>query len=127
MERGATTIEWLTRDEDGAQPEPSSPLTTDEARARWTELLGRPDGVAVTIVSRESGRLVVAVHSREDMPAAALSRRELEVLRLTAQGRGVKEVANALGIASSTAGSHLASAMKKIGARRLAEVIVLFG
>lgn len=56
----------------------------------------------------------------------SISRRELEVLRLTAQGRGIKEVASALGDASSTVRSHLSTAMKKNGALHIAEAVVLF-
>jgi DNA-binding CsgD family transcriptional regulator len=69
-----------------------------------------------------------AIHSQETTgKGAAISQKEMEVLRLTAQGRGIKDVASALGGASSTVGSHLSTAMKKNGARHLAEVVVLFG
>jgi DNA-binding NarL/FixJ family response regulator len=103
-------------------------LSPDEVRARWALLTECADGVVMRIVSREQGRLVVAMQARETTgKGVAISQRELEVLRLTAKGRGIKEVASVLGVASSTVGSHLAAAMKKIGARNLAEVVVLFG
>lgn len=46
-----------------------------------------------------------------------LSRRELEVLRLTAEGLSSKEVATRLGISPRTAEVHRAHIMRKLGCR----------
>ena len=54
---------------------------------------------------------------------ATLSERELEVLRLVAEGQRNKEIADMLGITERTVKAHLASAFNKLGATSRAEVI----
>jgi DNA-binding NarL/FixJ family response regulator len=53
--------------------------------------------------------------SRTASPAAALSGRELEVLRLAADGLANKQIARRLGISESTVKVHLGNVFKRIG------------
>jgi DNA-binding NarL/FixJ family response regulator len=56
------------------------------------------------------------------LPLDALTVREREVLKLIAEGRSNKEMADVLHISVKTVEKHRASAMKKIGAKRAADV-----
>lgn len=69
---------------------------------------------------------VVAHLDRPAAPApvdATLSERELEVLRLVADGQRNKEIADLLGITERTVKAHLASVFNKLGATSRAEAI----
>jgi DNA-binding NarL/FixJ family response regulator len=58
-------------------------------------------------------------------PAAPLSRTELQVLRLLADGRTTREIAAELVIAVSTADRHLTHIYQKLGVRNRAEATAL--
>jgi DNA-binding NarL/FixJ family response regulator len=66
------------------------------------------------IVAAEDGRRV-----------AALTQREVQVLRLIAQGLSNEEIAGLLFIAESTAKTHVKRILAKIGARDRAQAVVL--
>ena len=66
------------------------------------------------IVDSDDGRLV-----------AALTQREVQVLRLIAQGLSNEEIAGLLFIAESTAKTHVKRILAKIGARDRAQAVVL--
>lgn len=51
---------------------------------------------------------------------AALSARQLEVLRLAAQDRSRKEIAHALGVSVFTVDAHLAAGCRALGVRSVA-------
>jgi DNA-binding NarL/FixJ family response regulator len=53
--------------------------------------------------------------NRAPSPAEGLSSRELEVLRLAAQGMANKQIARKLGISESTVKVHLGSVFRRIG------------
>jgi len=72
----------------------------------------RADGPGVTTAA--DGRLV-----------AALTQREVQVLRLIAQGLSNAEIARLLFIAESTAKTHVKRILAKIGARDRAQAVVL--
>ncbi|CAA9237546.1 MAG: two component transcriptional regulator, LuxR family [uncultured Chthoniobacterales bacterium] len=55
--------------------------------------------------------------------AAAVTKREREIIRHIADGRSNKEVAAALGISSRTAETHRAAIMRKLGASSTAEIV----
>lgn len=86
-----------------------------EAAAAAAELRGavrdgRLDGVAVDHVLAAAGHRV-----RRGTSAAGLSEREVDVLRLLAQGRPTKGIARALGISAKTADHHIQNIYAKIG------------
>jgi DNA-binding NarL/FixJ family response regulator len=59
----------------------------------------------------------LAVPARQRQPAAALSDREIEVVRLVAHGHTNAEIAEALFIAPGTVKNHVAAIGHKLGAR----------
>lgn len=69
-----------------------------------------------------AARLLAQV-ARPEPPS--LRPRELEVLRLVAQGRSNKAIAAALGLAERTVKFHLSGAMARLGAANRAEAVAL--
>jgi NarL family two-component system response regulator LiaR len=64
--------------------------------------------------------------ARVARPAApALTARELEVLRLVAQGRANKEIAAAIGVTERTVKFHLSAIMGRLGAANRTEAVAL--
>jgi DNA-binding CsgD family transcriptional regulator len=55
----------------------------------------------------------------------ALTRRELSVLRLVAQGLGNKEIASELGISTHTVKYHLGSLLAKLGVHSRTEAVTM--
>lgn len=69
-------------------------------------------------------QLARSVGGRTDGPAhAALSDRELEVLRLLGQGRSVKEIAGALDLSSKTVSTYRTRMLEKLGLKTTADLI----
>ncbi|HLG22712.1 MAG TPA: response regulator transcription factor, partial [Candidatus Manganitrophaceae bacterium] len=61
---------------------------------------------------------------RKEMPEKrALTKREVEVTRLVAEGFKNREVAGKLGISVKTVETHRANIMNKLGLRNLAQLI----
>jgi DNA-binding CsgD family transcriptional regulator len=58
-----------------------------------------------------------------DMPTPEVSKRELEVLALSARGHSSKRIAKELGISESTANYHIASVKRKFKVRTRAQAI----
>jgi HD-GYP domain-containing protein (c-di-GMP phosphodiesterase class II) len=89
-------------------------LSADEAAAelRAEVKAGRMDGEAVDAVLTAAGH---RVPRRREGPAG-LTQREVEVLRLLAQGLSNKEIAERLVISPKTAGSHIEHIYAKIDA-----------
>ena len=56
-------------------------------------------------------------------PAAALSEREAEVLRLIASGYSNKEIAGRLSLSVKTVEAHKANAMRKLGLRGRIDIV----
>ena len=79
-----------------AQPAALSPVT--------------PGGVPVPVTNRQG-----VPRSGDDLPAEALTPRELDVLGLLAEGRGNRDIAATLGISEHTVKFHLASIFGKLG------------
>jgi DNA-binding NarL/FixJ family response regulator len=65
------------------------------------------------------------VASEDGRRVAALTQREVQVLRLIAQGLSNEEIAGLLFIAESTAKTHVKRILAKIGARDRAQAVVL--
>lgn len=57
------------------------------------------------------------VPNRGEAPAQGLTEREIEVLRLVAQGYGNRQIADALFLAEGTIKNHLSSILTKLGTR----------
>lgn len=71
--------------------------------------------------------LAHAAEARADAPATGderLSRREIEVLRLLADGRTTAEIAAALTVSPFTARNHISSIQRKLGARNRVETVL---
>jgi DNA-binding NarL/FixJ family response regulator len=79
-----------------------------------------------SITRRLIERFVMAVRPRPDEPAqlARLTHREREVLRLVARGLSNAEIADALVIEDSTAKSHVARILMKLGVRDRVQAVV---
>ena len=80
-----------------------------------------------------SARPVLPTHTDPERPRPQpqvellehLTRRELEILRLFADGRTTDEIAATLNISVFTARNHIASVQRKLGARSRLEVVLL--
>lgn len=100
-------------------------------RRRVAALLHADDGIALVGAADDadlvmSERVVrAAAPATETSPDAALSARELEVLRFVARGFGNKEIAVELGITTHTVKYHLAALLEKLGVRSRTEAVSL--
>jgi two-component system invasion response regulator UvrY len=61
----------------------------------------------------------------ENQLAESLSTRELEVLRMLAQGYGVEEIGERLGLSPKTAANHQSSIKQKLGANSALQLILI--
>ncbi len=68
---------------------------------------------------------ILAGRDRGEEPAAQLSERELEVLRLAAQGLANKEIATNLGLSPRTVQSHIRNILNKLAVASRVEAVVL--
>ena len=92
-----------------------------EAGVHGYLLVGGPlnelsDGVTAVASGLRYMSLSVAQHMANSLTRAALTSREIEVLRLVAMGQPNKEIARQLGIELGTVKSHVSAIMGKLGA-----------
>ena len=84
---------------------------------------------AIVAVARGEAYLDSRVASRvialSKSPPARLTSRELEVLRLVAEGRSNKEIASRLGVSERTAKFHVTSILNKLGAENRAQAVAI--
>ena len=105
-------------------------------RASWMLGNGRENGDGMLHVFRdvtESKELLAVVRERFTPPlpadsspvdgAAALTRREIEVLRLVAQGARTKAVAERLRLSPATVRNHVQNILGKLGAHNRLEAV----
>lgn len=67
-------------------------------------------------LARRNGQWELVTSVRAEQPNYSLTRRELEVLTWTAQGKSAKQIGDILGIGKRTVDEHAQSAMRKLGA-----------
>jgi DNA-binding NarL/FixJ family response regulator len=82
-------------------------------------------GLLVTRPAPAAPAPVIGLRSRTAVGVAALSAREIEVLRLVADGRSNREAGEVLGLSALTVKSHLARIARKLGTGDRAEMVVL--
>ena len=106
-------------------------LSNAVTRRRMAALL-RADGEVALVGSAEDADLVVservvstAAPGAALQAGAALTARELEVLRLVARGLSNKEIAADLRITTHTVKYHLAAVLEKLGVRSRTEAVSL--
>ncbi|HEY3659504.1 MAG TPA: response regulator transcription factor [Steroidobacteraceae bacterium] len=76
-------------------------------------------------ISPDVQRAMTTRSATAQQMAHALSIRELEVLRLLAQGYGVEEIAVRLGLSPKTAANHQSSIKQKLGAGSALQLILI--
>ena len=106
-------------------------LSNAVTRRRVAALL-RADGEVALVGSGEDADLVVservvstAAPAAALQAGAALTARELDVLRLVARGLSNKEIAADLSITTHTVKYHLAAVLEKLGVRSRTEAVSL--
>ena len=106
-------------------------LSNAATRRRVAALL-RADGEVALVGIAEDADLVVservvstAAPGAVALAGAALTARELDVLRLVARGLGNKEIAADLRITTHTVKYHLAAVLEKLGVRSRTEAVSL--
>ena len=106
-------------------------LSNAVTRRRVAALL-RADGDVALVGTAEDADVVVservvstAAPGAVAQPGAALTARELEVLRLVARGLSNKEIAADLRITTHTVKYHLAAVLEKLGVRSRTEAVSL--
>jgi DNA-binding NarL/FixJ family response regulator len=97
---------------------------TEQALKRFLKDLGAadPDSQAVP-KARPWGRKTAAPAPAFEKPAPALSAREVEVLKLLAEGTSTKGLAEKLNISHFTARNHIQNILGKLGLHSKAQAV----
>jgi DNA-binding NarL/FixJ family response regulator len=99
-------------------------LVTALKRDRDIVLVPVPEEADV-VVEEAAVRAEARLDGAEEGGDGALTRRELGVLRLVAQGLSNKEIASELGISTHTVKYHLASLLGKLGVHSRTEAVTI--
>ncbi len=98
--------------------------------ATGPQIAAATEAAAVGLVVLHPGEIETflktqAINESSEVLPEALTLREIEVLRLLAEGLGNKEIASRLGISEHTVKFHVASVMGKLGAASRTEAVML--
>jgi DNA-binding NarL/FixJ family response regulator len=89
----------------------------------------RPDDIVASIRSVHAGRKClpaeVAEHLADYLTEDGLTTREVEIVRLVADGQSNRDIAEVLGITESTVKVHVRHVMEKLGANDRTEAVVI--
>lgn len=77
------------------------------------------------VEARHTAATVSAIQASRAAEMSPLTERELEVLRLVANGKTNREIAESLFVSENTIKSHLASVYSKLGVRRRTEAVMV--
>src|SRR5580765_6965647 len=83
-------------------------------------LRGRPTTVVVKEITVPSGPFVPDDKKREDL---SITRREMEILELIAQGMSNREIAEKLFVSENTVKTHSSRVFDKLGAKRRTQAV----
>lgn len=89
-----------------------------------SEVVAAARHAATDRTSFSSSDLAAAMRRRQAEPDVELTDREMQVLRLLAQGYGIAQVARRLQIAESTTKTHVSKLYSKLGAGNRAQAIM---
>jgi DNA-binding NarL/FixJ family response regulator len=130
----ASGFELLTRPADASRPRPAIVVVTAYDYPQYTEAALRFGAAGLVLKTAPLDELVDAIRRaaegglsfrrRPDGAAARLTPRELEVVRLVADGRSNDEIAAALGIGVKTVETHLGRVFERFGLASRAELAV---
>lgn len=83
------------------------------------------DGAETVVLRQQLDLLKPAIDQALSVrrPLAKLTRRQLEVLRLVAEGSTTRAIADKLGLSMKTVESHRGAVMKRLGLQNVAEVV----
>jgi DNA-binding NarL/FixJ family response regulator len=115
------TMRDVTRCERWMRQGCSAYLLTDSSVERVADVLQCVIEHDVCIVDRAF--YVESLHARYSGPMPALTRRELEVLQLAAQGHRNSDIARILSVVDSTVEFHIRHTLDKLGARNRVEAV----
>jgi two-component system, NarL family, response regulator YdfI len=98
--------------------------------ATGPQIAAATEAAAVGLVVLHPGEIETflktqVINESSEVLPEALTLREIEVLRLLAEGLGNKEIASRLGISEHTVKFHVASVMGKLGAASRTEAVML--
>ncbi len=92
-----------------------------------TDLVGKDDAVGSCGPGRQCGR-VPAVRPRDPLTTAPhLTPRQLDVLRLLAEGRSTAEIATELGLRQTTVRNYVANLLAALGAHTRLQAVIAAG
>lgn len=90
-------------------------LLKDTPRAELADAIRSAARGQTVLTGRLAGKLVTGMRQRDEEPAATLSPREVQVLRLAADGRTNAAIGRALHISATTVKTHLMRVYEKLG------------
>lgn len=90
-------------------------LLKDTPRAELADAIRSAAHGQTVLTGRLAGKLVTGMRQRDEEPAATLSPREIQVLRMAADGKTNTAIGHALHISATTVKTHLMRVYEKLG------------